>query len=235
MKKIEKCLLEKLAMESFSFREIILKLNMKDSAYNYYKIQSFIVEYKIDTSHFLGKEAYRSRHKKEKQRHISEYLKLEGPYISSSNLKKKLILFGLIENKCKICKIGPEWNNMPLTLQLDHIDGNRKNNNIDNLRILCPNCHTQTDTYGGKTRKNKIIKKEIRINKCIDCSILINPYANRCVRCAGIIKQKVDWPSLDKLEEMVRQFGYRGTGRILGVREGSVKKRISKLKASPSP
>ena len=50
---------------------------------------------------------------------------------------------------CEICGIT-EWNGNPLTFQIDHIDGDRTNNHLDNLMVLCPNCHTQTDTYGSK-------------------------------------------------------------------------------------
>lgn len=54
------------------------------------------------------------------------------------------------EYKCIMCGVGKVWNNMPLTLQLDHIDGDRNNNKLENLRWLCPNCHTQTGTWGVK-------------------------------------------------------------------------------------
>lgn len=50
---------------------------------------------------------------------------------------------------CVECGQINTWNNKPLMLQLDHIDGNSDNNNISNLRLLCPNCHTQTDTFGN--------------------------------------------------------------------------------------
>jgi 5-methylcytosine-specific restriction endonuclease McrA len=58
-------------------------------------------------------------------------------------------------NQCSECGIGKTWNNKPLTLQLDHIDGDRKNNTRENLRMICPNCHTQTHTYGSKNVKDR--------------------------------------------------------------------------------
>lgn len=65
-------------------------------------------------------------------------------------------------NNCESCGVGNEYNNKPLTLQLDHIDGNSDNNSLINLQILCPNCHSQTDTYGSKgngKRYKKITKR----------------------------------------------------------------------------
>ena len=64
-------------------------------------------------------------------------------------------------DKCVECGQGNIWNNKPLVLQLDHIDGNSDNNNLDNLRLLCPSCHSQTDTYGnaGKGNRYKKISK----------------------------------------------------------------------------
>jgi 5-methylcytosine-specific restriction endonuclease McrA len=60
---------------------------------------------------------------------------------------------GLIENVCSICGIT-EWNNNPINMELDHIDGNRSNHKLENLRMLCPNCHSQTETYRSKNIKN---------------------------------------------------------------------------------
>lgn len=66
-------------------------------------------------------------------------------------------------DKCESCGIGSEWNNKPLTLQMDHIDGNSDNNALDNLQILCPNCHTQTHTWCGRNKKNTKRNKYNRI------------------------------------------------------------------------
>lgn len=55
---------------------------------------------------------------------------------------------------CSECKLGAVWNNKPITLQLDHINGIKKDNHVSNLRWLCPNCHSQTDTFCSKNHKN---------------------------------------------------------------------------------
>ena len=70
--------------------------------------------------------------------------------------KKRLFKEHIKENKCEICGIT-EWNNKPIICQLHHKDGNHLNNNLENLQILCPNCHSQTDNYCGNS--NKVTKK----------------------------------------------------------------------------
>ena len=74
-------------------------------------------------------------------------------------LRRKLIEDGLKQEKCEECGIS-EWMGNPIVLELHHKDGNRYNNSLDNLQILCPNCHSQTDTYRSKNR-NLSAAKEI--------------------------------------------------------------------------
>lgn len=69
--------------------------------------------------------------------------------MKSLDLKKKLIKLRLKENVCEHCGIF-EWNGKTITLELDHIDGNNQNNLLNNLQILCPNCHSQTPTWRGR-------------------------------------------------------------------------------------
>ena len=70
--------------------------------------------------------------------------------LSSARLRIRLISEGLLLEQCAGCGLFPEWLGNPLTLHLDHVDGNNKNNELANLRFLCPNCHQQTDTWGNK-------------------------------------------------------------------------------------
>ena len=84
----------------------------------------------------------------------------------SQSFKNIIIKKGYLEFKCKICDIK-EWNNKPISLELDHIDGDRNNNKLENLRILCPNCHSQTPTWKNKRnlKKNILENKQIIIDK----------------------------------------------------------------------
>lgn len=74
---------------------------------------------------------------------------------NSASLKRRIIKSKLLEYRCygQDCQIVNEWLGSPLTLQLDHIDGDGTNDNIENLRFLCPNCHAQTPTFAGKNMK----------------------------------------------------------------------------------
>jgi hypothetical protein len=83
---------------------------------------------------------------------LTEILEGKHPQYQRLGLKRKLIAAGLKENKCEVCGID-SWNGNPINMQLDHIDGNTYNHCIDNLRMICPNCHSQTETYCGKNKK----------------------------------------------------------------------------------
>ena len=87
---------------------------------------------------------------------------------ANTKTKKNLIKKGLLKEYCYICGLN-FWLNKKLNLHLDHIDGNRNNNNLENLRLLCPNCHSQTDTYCNKNVKNKWKPDINPKNKCINC------------------------------------------------------------------
>ena len=73
-------------------------------------------------------------------------------YTTIFRLKKQLVKEKLLEYKCSICSLK-EWLNQPISLQLDHINGIRNDHRLENLRFLCPNCHSQSETYAGRNKR----------------------------------------------------------------------------------
>jgi 5-methylcytosine-specific restriction endonuclease McrA len=84
---------------------------------------------------------------------LSDILNGKHPQYPTSKLSKRLVENKLIEYKCNSCGIA-DYNNQAISLELNHIDGNRANHKLENLELLCPNCHSQTPTYRSKKLKN---------------------------------------------------------------------------------
>lgn len=109
-----------------------------------------INELKCDTSHF-GLQHNKGKSANAKY-DLSEILVENSTYANISRLKQRLVKEERLEYKCAVCGLT-EWLGQPITLQLDHINGINNDHRIENLRFLCPNCHSLTDTYAGKNKK----------------------------------------------------------------------------------
>lgn len=120
----------------------------KNGRYPYDIIKRRCEELNISTDHFKGSSFYN------KKRELDDILVENSTYLNTSHLKERLLKEGLLEYKCEICGNTGEWNGNPLSLQLDHRNGNHTDNRIENLRLLCPNCHSQTDTFSTKMKRN---------------------------------------------------------------------------------
>jgi 5-methylcytosine-specific restriction endonuclease McrA len=152
--KISREQLELAFNKSSTFADILSNLGLAKSSRNYKIIQDRLSIENIDWSNIrTGLDTNKGRKFSSKPKiELSEIL-IVGSTFSRNSLKKRLLRESLLKNECYICGQGPEWNNKPLVLQIDHINGIRNDNRLENLRILCPHCHTQTDTFSGKNNK----------------------------------------------------------------------------------
>lgn len=171
-------------------------------------------------------------------RDINEFL-VEDSYHSSSHLKMRLLREGLLAEECAICGLGPEWQEMKLSLQLDHINGNNRDNRIENLRILCPNCHTQTDTFCSKRRGavvqpagDTILKRStvVRSNRpgptCGSCGK--KSRGEYCKPCFNMNRTtKITWPTNEELLDRLAKSNYTKLAKELGVSDNAIRKRLA--------
>lgn len=148
-------LLPMVVKSSVSIREVIKKLGLIPAGGNYRHIKQIIAELDIDTSHFLGQGSNSGiRYRSKKPRPIEELL-VAHSNIQSFKLKKRLFLVGLKDNKCEECGWAKMTDDGRIPLELDHVNGNKYDNRIENLRVLCPNCHSLKPTHRGKNKAKK--------------------------------------------------------------------------------
>jgi len=153
---------------------------------------------------------------------LEQILIKNSPYSSRTRLKKRLINEGLLEYKCTKCGNIGQWNGELLSLQLEHKNGINNDNRLENLELLCPNCHSQSKTYSGKNRKGT---KKLYYCKC---GAEIKKNSKTCVKCRNktinFKNRKVkNRPTKEKLLNEISEYGYRRTGRKYGVSDNAIR------------
>ena len=155
---VDKTMLIYYIKQSNSVGEVLTKLGLVGyKSGNYKTFYNRIKKENIDISKLKErtKEIYRCRGKNGINPKISlkKILIKNSKYTNNSCLKKRLIDCGKLKNICYICGMKPLWNGKTLSLQLDHKNGINNDNRLSNLRLCCPNCHSQTKTYCGKNKR----------------------------------------------------------------------------------
>ena len=164
MRQYSKEWLSELCKDSYSYAEVLRKAGRKQGGGTQATLRKKIEEFQIDISHFTGQRWQDSPNQNE-HKEVREKYDLEEVFQANSSVTQKVLRgyverHSLLEYKCVKCGCNGHWQDGQIALEINHIDGDNTNNEISNLRYLCPNCHALTETYRGR---NKALK-----NKCVE-------------------------------------------------------------------
>lgn len=201
--------LEQIVTHSLSYKEVCEKLGYSTtSGSNNDTIQKRLKYYNIDTSHFTHVNDYKFK---------EEDVFVENSQVSRSALKRRFIK--LVEYKCNVCGIS-EWNNKPIVLVIDHVNGKNNDNRFENLQLICPNCDSQQKTYRGSNRSEN--KKRYY---CVDCGKEISSkYYKRCNSCESKNRRKEPNMTREKLKSLIRTTSFVKIGKMFNVTDNAIRK-----------
>lgn len=172
--------LQQYIKESKTYGQVLKRFDLENRGRNPYTLKKRIKEENLDDSNittFIFGGGWNTGTKGVLRKRMTLEKALKVVFIKNAISKKQksyIRAYNLIPEICGECNITTVWNNKPITLELDHIDGDSNNNELSNLRWLCPNCHSQTPTFRGRKLKKKYfcecgkenVKTSTRCNSC---------------------------------------------------------------------
>jgi Zn finger protein HypA/HybF involved in hydrogenase expression len=226
---IDSKIFKRMVSENSCYSHILKSMGLRVIGGFYKILKQRIKEENIDDTHiknYVNRNAYKN---------FQEAIPLKDVLIKDStysrcSLKRRLLKDGLLKNECSICGSLPIWNNKELILILDHINGIHNDNRIENLRMICPNCNSQTDTFSG--RNTHRIKKKIHCKKCNE--LIESKNKNGICRECWIKTEPTQYQtrfeiSKEELEKLVWEVPMIKIGEMFKVSGNAVKKRCKKL------
>jgi hypothetical protein len=217
---------------SFSYEEALRRLGLRATGGNWRTLRAWVARWGIPTDHF-DPDVARRRALRHAPRPIEEILVERSTY-SRNHLKDRLYGAGLKQPICELCGQGELWRDRRMTLILDHVNGVRDDNRLENLRIVCPNCAATLDTHYG--RKSRLASSD---RECLHCGAPFQPkYARQryCSRACGMraprpargvpkpALRRVDRPPYEELLREVAESGWSAVGRRYGVSDNAIRK-----------
>lgn len=211
---------KKIVKESFTFTEILKKCKLDSKGSNINTVKRRIKKENLDSSHILKGSGHNKGRVFESKR-VSLQQAKEKHFIKDGKSQRQFLIklikrYDLINIICNECGIKDVWNNKKLSLQLDHINGDSNDNRLENLRFLCPNCHSQTENFAGKSCKKRYF--------CEKCKKETKGNSNICRECCSFIRRKVQRPNKEILEKEILNNSMVSIGKKYAVSDNTIRK-----------
>lgn len=140
---------------STSYRQVLTQLGLKNTGGNYRQVQNYVHDLDIDTAHFAGKAWNKGKKCPRVPALPLEQILQSHSRFQSFKLKKRLFASGLKQPRCELCSWAQQAEDGRIPVELDHINGDNSDNRLENLRILCPNCHSLQPTHRGLNKSKQ--------------------------------------------------------------------------------
>lgn len=217
---------------SRSWTEALRRLGMCASGGGYLILRKYAATWSISTDHFDPEGASLAGLERARRSPMPlDELLVEGRFTQSARLKERLYAAGLKQRRCELCGQGEQWQGRRMSLILDHVNGVRSDNRLENLRIVCPNCNATLDTHCGR---NATLLAD---RPCERCGETFRPKYRRqryCSRACGsrwnrrgrpqLALRRVERPPYEQLVAEIEAVGYSAVGRKYGVSGTSIRK-----------
>ena len=216
-----------------TFSEILSRFGLQNRGRNADTLKRRLIKFGISYDDLINRSKQNRNERLRAKKIPNELIFCEKNSVYSRILRSRLISDKLIPYICQKCGNNGEWMGELISLQVDHINGIPSDNRLENLRFLCPNCHSQTETWGTKGINWNISKKS-----CINCGkdIYKKSKTGYCKSCAAICSQnvinanfkrrKTERPTVDELKRLIEENGYTATSKKFDISRTTLKKWI---------
>jgi len=210
--------------EAKTYTDILRYFGLENKGGNHNTVKARIAFLDIDDSHIAKGLGSNAGKKFKAKKTPMEDILVNGSTYNRYHLKRRLIEEGFLKYECAKCGMGGTWMGEHIVLILDHINGISNDNRLDNLRLLCPNCNSQTKTFAGRNLPDYVKERAIEKRTCPKCGGYKHCESTVCGQCFPKQRKSKIMPPKDILEKDIESMTWVGVGKKYGVSDNAVRK-----------